>query len=246
MLLTDSFVFYAFNEKNQLVGTQRFEDVRYSERDLLDQQVAKAGFLKQWAELHFTVMGGPAWFVQENLDAPVPAFPGVALQDVRTDILTKPESAIAYSVTSHQRSFMEAMSGNKPVALSHTVTRFHSFFNTGEPTLLLLHFEEGHCCIYARKEGLLTFFNGFEVATSRDVLYFALAAMKEAGLSAGHDKVYVSGGIDLKSPLFQTLSYYLQALPITLPESSSRQPENQSKGEPHTWFLHHCVLTCAS
>jgi len=245
ILMTDSFVFSAVDEKNTLLGIATYEDFRFSDATQIEQVRIDGWFDHPWLEIRVAVWGSPTYIVQEGFDRPVPSFPGLENKIVCSDFFEAQETAMVFGITIPQQNFLQKLTGSKRVSIHHAAFLLSECIPAVTEPWMLMHFEKNSVGILCQKQSKLAFFNTYAATSSKDILYFALAVMKDAGLEVGNHRVLLSGWIDQQTQLFQTLEWYLKAsildagVWVNVKENAFTAPLSQL-------LLHQCVWLCES
>jgi hypothetical protein len=247
ILMADSFVYCLLDASNNILGHRSYEGIRFHDPTNTQALVNDAWLCKTYQDVLVTTFGGPTYFMQDDLDASIPIFPGLEKAVLLSDqIPTAPPAAIVYGVTVHQRNLLQQLFEGKNMHVASALTRFLPYAAQEINTGILLHVEQKNINILCVRQGNVVLYNTYEVDSPKDILYFGLAAMKECGLTPGVDKVRVSGWVSQESALFQSLSWYMKAeliQPASLYQVQGNMPEGVHS---HAYFLHYCASLCAS
>lgn len=246
ILMVDSFVYCLMDDANNILGHKSHEGIRFHEPSATSVIMQDEWLHKSYKKVVVTALGGATYFVQDDLDAPIPSFPGLEGAVLLSDQFSAPNSsAIVYGITIHQCNLLQQLFNGNNMTMANVLLPLLSYtrndFNTG----IVVHFEQKNVCMLCVKEGKLKLFNVYEIDSPKDILYFALAAMKESGLTAGADKAVLTGWISQDSALFQSLAWYLKAEMVQtarLYQGGALMPEGV---QPHAYFLHYCAASCA-
>jgi hypothetical protein len=245
ILMTDSFVFSAVDDHNVLLGMSIYDEFRFSDSQQIERVRHDGWFDHPWQEIRAVVWGSPTYIVQEGFDSPVPDFPGLENKIVCSDLLKDQSAALVFGISSAQQSFLQHLTGSRQVNIHHAAYVLSQYLPSNGDTWMLMHFEKNTVCILCQKHSKLVFLNTFDATSTKDILYFALAVLKDAGLEAGKHKVLLSGWIDQQTQLFQTLEWYLKA--SVLDEGAwVKGKEDLNSGAPSQFLLHQSTWLCES
>ncbi|MBK7634919.1 MAG: DUF3822 family protein [Saprospiraceae bacterium] len=71
-----------------------------------------------------------------------------------------------------------------------------------------------------------------------DILYFVLATCNATDIDLATDTIFVSGGVEVDSPLFTTLNAYVADLQIVKLSTLFEDDQLAQAAHPHHYYLH--------
>ncbi len=243
VIMADSFFYGIFDTQGVLIAHQSFKNVTYSVESTqtilsdpnLQNAFAKIGIVSIAAHSHQLAV---------SEDALINSMPMLVWKEIFKEKLPAQDVVNYFGITAAQHDLMVKLFAPQDYAIHDLLFLLTTYYIGIEDSCVHLHFEDHLISIFIQREGKLHFYNTFRFISEKDILYFVLASMEYAALDPKVSQVNVSGWIDQKSPIFQTLESYIKNINIIQDRDFDilqRKDLNSSN-----YFIHFINRICAS
>ena len=239
IIMADSFFYAIFNNENKLVTHQSYEGIRFSEKTSFNQILNDERLTKDhYDDISVLVLQENGYLTSTLEESFTSLFPGLEHKIVFTEKLSESGLFYYFGITSHQKELLEQLFGNKSYETRSFPANFSRWYRFNGKNMVHLHIENAFILIFIQRENKVVLSNFFKVNEINDILYFVLATCKATDIELATDTIFVSGGVEVDSPLFTTLNAYVADLQIVKLSALFKDDQLAQAAHPHHYFLH--------
>jgi hypothetical protein len=239
IIMADSFFYGIFNNENKLVAHQSYEGIRYSNKTSFEQILNDERLTKHhYDDISVLVLQENGYLTSTLEESITSLFPGLDHKIVYTEKLSESGLFYFFGITSYQKELLDLLFVNKNYEMRSLPANFSRWYRFSSKNIVHLHIENAFILIFMQKENKVVLSNFFKVNEINDILFFVLATCKATDIGLATETIFVSGGVEVDSPLFTTLNAYVADLQIVQSSNLFEDDQIAQASHPHHYFLH--------